>query len=57
MHFLSKYKNHLDEDTIEMLEDFSTIESKSFWEKRKILFKHKLLKQGFIRNLGLLLKI
>ena len=55
--FLDTYRNKLDKATIEMLEDFSTIESKSFWQKRKILLKHKLLKQGFIRNVGLLVKI
>jgi len=55
--FLDIYRDILDEGTIEMLEEFSTLESKSFLEKRKILLKHKLLKQGLIRNLGLLLKI
>ena len=55
--FLKTYRDDLDKDTIKMLEDFSTIESKSFWQKRKILFKHKLFKQGFIRNIGLLVKI
>ncbi len=55
--FLAIYKERLDNDTIEMLEDFITIEEKSFWQKRKILIKHKLLKQGFIRNVGLFLKI
>lgn len=55
--FLDRYKNNLDDKTISMLEDFINIENKSFWQKREILLKYKLLKQGFIRNLGLLLKI
>ena len=55
--FLAIYKERLDNDTIEMLEDFIMIENKSFWQKRKILLKHKLLKHGFIRNVGLFLKI
>ncbi len=55
--FLEIYRKNLDDDTIKMLEDFSNLKSKSFWQKRKILLKHKLLKQGFIRNVGLLLKI
>ena len=55
--FLDRYRDKLDNNTIEMLEDFSTIESKSFWQRRKILLKHKLLKQGLIRNIGLLAKI
>lgn len=55
--FLETYKDNLDKKTIKMLEDFTIIESQSFWQKRKILLKYKLLKQGFIRNIGLLLKI
>ena len=55
--FLDIYRDILDEGTIEILEEFSTLESQSFWQKRKTLLKHKLLKQGFLRNLGLLLKI
>lgn len=55
--FLEIYRKSLDDETIEMLEEFSNLESKSFWQKRKILLKYKLLKQGFLRNLGLLFKI
>ena len=55
--FLDTYRNKLDKDTIQMVEDFSTIEAKSFWQKRKILLKYNLLKQGLIRNIGLLIKI
>jgi len=55
--FLDIYRDILDEGTIEILEEFSALESQSFWQKRKILLKYKLLKQGLIRNLGLLLKI
>ncbi len=55
--FLEKYKDELDVETIKMLEDFTTLEQKSWWQKRAILWKYKLLKQGFIRNAGLFLKI
>ena len=55
--FLNQFRNTLDKDTIVMLEEFIGIEYKSFLQKRKILLKHKILKQGFLRNLGLLLKI
>ena len=55
--FLKKFKNELDNETIEMLQEFIGLEQKSFWQKRKILLKHKLLKQGLIRNIGLLVKI
>ena len=55
--FLKLYKANLDEETIQMLKDFSNIESKSFWKKRKILVQHKFFKQGLMRNIGLLVKI
>ncbi len=55
--FLARYRNVLDKDSVTMLEEFTTIGSKSFLQKRKILVKHKLLKQGIFRNIGLLLKI
>jgi len=55
--FLEIYRESLDGETIEMLEEFTSLESKSFWQKRKILLKYKILKQGFLRNLGLMLKI
>ena len=55
--FLEIYRDDLDESSVAMLEEFVAIESKSFWQKRKILLKHRLLKQGFIRNIGLILRI
>ena len=55
--YLEKYKNQLDNKDIEMLEHLSNIEDKSFFKKVKILRKYKLLKQGFIRNIGLFIKI
>lgn len=55
--FLYKFRNELDVETIKMLEDFTILDQKSWWQKRAILWKYKLLKQGFIRNAGLFLKI
>jgi glycosyltransferase involved in cell wall biosynthesis len=55
--FLNQYESLLDTDTKNMLKDFVSIKEKSFLEKRKILLKHDILKQGMIRNMGLLLKI
>lgn len=55
--FLETYPSQLDQATKEMLQDFIKMEEKSFWQKRSILLKHKLLKQGFIRNIGLFVKI
>lgn len=55
--FLEKYKDELDVETIKMLEDFINLEQQSWCQKRAILWKYKLLKQGFIRNMGFFLKI
>ena len=55
--FFQQFKNELDEDTIEMLQEFISLEQKTWSQKRTILLKYKLLKQGFIRNAGLFLKI
>ncbi len=55
--FFQQFKNELDEDTIEMLQEFISLEQKTWWQKRAVLLKYKLLKQGFIRNAGLFLKI
>ena len=55
--FLVKFEKKLDYETIEMLEEFIKISTQSFWQKREILLKYKLFKQGIIRNIGLFLKI
>ena len=55
--FLMQYQNELDSETIQMLQEFSTLEQKPWWQKRIILWKYRLFKQGFIRNIGLFLKI
>lgn len=55
--FLKKYQNELNSETIQILQEFSTLEQKPWWQKRIILWKYKLFKQGFIRNIGLFLKI
>ncbi len=55
--FLRIYREKLDDKTVSMLEAFLEIDKKSFLQKRITLLKHGLLKQGFLRNLGLFLKI
>jgi len=55
--FLEEFEDELDIETKTMLKEFTILEQKSWWQKRKILLKYKLLKQGFIRNAGLLVKI
>ena len=55
--FLDIYRNDLDAPAINMLEEFSSIQTKSFFTRRKILLKYKLFKQGLIRNIGMMVKI
>jgi len=55
--FLERYRNKLDNKTVIMLEEFILIGNKNYFVKLKILIKYKLLKQGFIRNMGLMIKI
>lgn len=55
--FLEIYNDKLDKNTKYMLEEFVSLEKKSFFHKRKILLKYNLLKHGLIRNIGLFLKI
>ena len=55
--FLKQFRDELDDETIKMLEDFAILEQKNWLQRRVILLKYKLLKQGFIRNIGLFLKI
>lgn len=55
--FLKHFENELDVETIKMLQEFITLNQKNWLQKRIILLKYKLLKQGFVRNLGLFLKI
>ena len=55
--FLKRYRDKLDEHSVVMLEAFIDIESKPLWERRWVLLKYKLLKQGVLRNMGLMLRI
>lgn len=55
--FLEVYRDQLDDDTIAILENFIKIKDESFLQKRKTLLKYKFLKQGLIRNMGLLARI
>jgi len=55
--FLERFYNKLDIETIKILEDFISFERLSFFKRREILIKYGLYKHGFIRNIGLFLKI
>lgn len=55
--FLEIFKNKSYKDIKFMFEEFINLQSKCFFQKRKILLKYNLLKHGLIRNIGLFLKI
>lgn len=53
--FLTQYGHELDVNNKKMLEEFSLFDNLSKWGKVKMLFKYKIWKNGFMRNLGLIL--
>lgn len=55
--FLNRYRQNLPLESVNMLEELSDIKNRSFLQRIKILWKYKLFKHGFIRNLGLFIKI
>lgn len=55
--FLETYSEKLDANALSTLEAFTTIKSQNYFQKRYSLIRYKLLKYGFLRNLGLLMRI
>ncbi|RLA70223.1 MAG: glycosyltransferase family 2 protein [Epsilonproteobacteria bacterium] len=55
--FLVRFSSQLKPKELKMLEMFIELESLSFVDRRKVLLKYGLLKQGWIRNAGLLARI
>jgi len=53
--FLEIYHDQLDERTLKMLKDFSNLFENNWIIRRKILFKYKIFKSNFNRNIGLFL--
>lgn len=51
--FLKLYGHELDEYHKSMLEEFSSFDGLSKLQKLRVLFKYKIWKNGFMRNLGL----
>lgn len=52
--FLKLYGHELDEYHKSMLEEFSSFDRLNKYHKLRILFKYKIWKNGFMRNLGLI---
>ena len=55
--FLKLFNSKLDINKINLLESFSTIKKKTFFERKRIIIKHNLFKQGIFRNIGLIIII
>lgn len=55
--FLKRFGTSLPEEEVRMLERFSELEKYGWWTRRKYLWNHRLLKQGWIRNMGLLARL
>lgn len=53
--FLNLYGDDLEESQKEMLQKFSSFATLSKWKKIKMLFQYNIWKNGFVRNLGLIL--
>lgn len=53
--FLVIYEHDLDNESKKMLQDFSRLPILNKWQKIVILVKYKIWKNGFMRNLGLIL--
>ena len=51
------YEEELDSKTKQLLIDFTNIQKQNCFQKRIVLFKYKIFKNGLIRNIGLLLSI
>ncbi|MFD3302221.1 hypothetical protein [Aquipseudomonas alcaligenes] len=55
--FLETFENDLDNEARTMLVEFINLGQKKFLQRRLTLVKYRLLKQGFVRNAGLLVRI
>ncbi|OHD94819.1 MAG: hypothetical protein A2019_06325 [Sulfurimonas sp. GWF2_37_8] len=55
--FFEVYGDKLDKPSQEMLEKFSHLEKMNWLEKRVFLVKHEILKNGIVRNIGLMVRV
>ena len=55
--FFEVYGDKLDKSTQEMLEKFSHLEKMNWLQKRVFLVKHKIFKNGIVRNIGLMVRV
>lgn len=55
--FFTRFENELNKETSKMLKDFISLYNKNWLQRRTILWKYKILRHYFMRNVGLFLKI
>ena len=55
--FRMHYEKNLPSETLKLLEEFADISQNNWFERRKILFKHKIYKSNCSRNIGIMLII
>ena len=53
--FLESFKSQLCDKDVQLMRDFSSLESYSWFKRRKILLIHKIFKTGLRRNIGMFL--
>lgn len=52
--FLEKYNTELSEECRMMLKEFSTLNEKNWFERRQVLIRYGIFKNGWVRNIGLM---
>lgn len=55
--FLNIYEKKMDQKTKNMLESFSNMDKMNWYNKRIFLLQNHIFKHGFLRNIGLFIKI
>lgn len=55
--FVEQYKNSLDLNSLNILDNFASISNVNKRNRINILFRYKIFKFGFIRNVGFVLKV
>lgn len=55
--FKEKFVTQLSAQQIQMIDDFVNLNHKNIFEKRRVLYRYRLLKQGIVRNVALFLRV
>jgi hypothetical protein len=55
--FKERFVTQLSAQQIQMIDDFVNLNHKNIFEKRRVLYRYRLLKQGIVRNVALFLRV